>query len=285
LTSSGTEKSKRITVYTAEAADRRSWTVKEKVIPPIRPRADWSRSPAQRGRGYVQAWVYAMKVYDIYLGYLVEWTDGIESWETRTSLQNGLSGDDAGGVARWCNRIDEFMADDQPNLLDFLRSHSDGIIVGAGADLDGLCGFRGVDYVLTYLGAPAFVNDKMIDDFCSWKLRESDGRIDLWATGMTFNQLKSFIYRMPSISESFRIGPNIYRGYRCGWQAVEMAIVEDGVYLVCGESPLVKTGHVIAVRKTGSACVARDQRGETLLSEQTWLHTISYVRQAWWVSP
>ena len=286
-----TDRSKRIRLYVeAGPIDKKTqnstwWMVKEKVVPVIRQNIHWQAASTQKrgkGKSYVHGLVYMMKPYDMYLGYLVEWVDGVESWEEKVWLQSGLNGAAARDVLRWCNRIDEFMADDQPNLLDFLRSHSDGIIVGAGADLDGLCGFRAIDSALSYLGSTCSVTDEMIHAFCQRKLLDTNGKINLWETGVTFNQLQSFVYTLPSDSGSLRIGSNLYAGYKCGWSAVAIAIVQDGIYLVCGESPFVKTGHVIVVKKSESKYVARDGRGETLLSEQTWIHTITFVRQVWW---
>ena len=153
---------------------------------------------------------------------------------------------------------------------------------GDAADLDGMCGFRAVQSVLAYLDAPAIVEDDKIFEFCDKKLEDSNGRIDLLESGVTYGQLASFIHCLPKDLGALRIGNNIYNGSKCGWKAVEACCGDDGVYLVCGKSNFVKTGHVLALKKSGNAIRAKDDLGETELNQQSWIHEISYVRRVWW---
>jgi hypothetical protein len=228
-----------------------------------------------------------MKVKDEFLGYLVEWDDGVESWEDLRYLQTGASDVDIAGIVAWCARIDRFMASDEEVLVDFFRTDPMRNLVHDQADLDGLCGFRAVQNVLSYLGAPAIVNDHMIFKFCEKKLVASQGLIDLIATGVTANQLLSFVHSLPQDAGRLTIGKNIYEGVGCGWLSVMLCITDSsvtdtGVYIVCGKSKFVKTGHVIAVKRTTNSFRAIDSLGETDLHQQKWINEIAYVKQVWW---
>jgi hypothetical protein len=103
---------------------------------------------------------------------------------------------------------------------------------------------------------------------------------------VTGKQLVSFVFSLPQHFGTLQLGKNIYAGNNCGWKAVQACIidkcVDDAVYIVCGKVSHLKTGHVIAVKRTGDSFRARDSRGETDLYQQDWLHDISYVKEARW---
>jgi hypothetical protein len=288
ITPTDSYKSRRIRVVTREVIPGKTWQLMEKVIPNIRPRIQWSTGGAvmQRRNGYEVRHIVMMKVKDLYLGYLVEWDDGVESWEQENALVLSLNEAELASVTNWCRRIDRFMADPQSMLLTFFRTDPQRDLFGDAADLDGLCGFRAVQYVLAYLGAPAVVDDDVIHNFCDKKFEDTNGTIDLLETGVTGNQLVSFVFSLPQRFGTLRLGKNIYAGTNCGWKAVQACIIDtcvgDGVYVVCGKSSFLKTGHVIAVKRTGDSFRARDSRGETDLDQQDWIHMISYVKEAWW---
>jgi hypothetical protein len=218
-----------------------------------------------------------MKVWDRSLGYLVEWSDGVESWEKRTDLLWRLSAEEKAHVDGWCNLIDRFMQSDQEVLVDFLRIDRYGQRFFDTAGLDGLCGFRAVEYALEYLGAPRLVDDNVIRDFCEELLRRTHGKIDAARTGLTPKQLRGFVRTLGVIDMAVFDQP-VYKGGRPGWRGVRDVIHEDGVYLMSGKSDM-KTGHVMAIKKCGDFIYARDERGETPIEQQSWIDSISYIKK------
>jgi hypothetical protein len=247
-----------------------------KVVPVIVDRDQWTTK--SQGRF---ATIRLIKLWDSYLGYLVEWMDGVERWESRNNLLEKLTVDEARGVLLWCQMIDRFMRDEEEILLNFMRSDAFGKSY-AGADLDGLCGFRAVENALAYLNAPQLVSKDRIHEYCSRVWDRSKRQINIWKTGMTFQQIVGFVRDLPSARMTLRMGENLYRGSRNGWKGAQDVIREDGIYLVCGHTDYIKTGHVIVVKKEGNRLIAKDERGEQELSSQVWIKDISYVRRATW---
>jgi hypothetical protein len=256
------------------------YTMQSKVVPRITDKQRWMGRPSTRRLHNI---VRLMKIRDLYLGYLVEWMDGVETWESRRNLAQGLNADEIRTVDNWCDMVDRFMASDYEVLTDYMRTDATFGQNYDGADLDGLCGFRALQRALSLVGAPSLVNEEDIDAYCEEALKRSKGKIDMWQTGVTFRQIQGFVRTLPSDLGAIDFGPNLYKGAGCGWQAVKSVIVEDGVYLASAKTPYVVIGHVIVVKKDGDNFIAIDGRGKAKLEKQAWIHQISYVRQFFWV--
>ena len=133
---------------------------------------------------------------------------------------------------------------------------------------------------MEYLGAPRLVDDNVIRAFCEELLRRTGGKIDAARTGLTPKQLRGFV-RALGVIDMAVFDQSLYKGGRPGWRGVRDVIHEDGVYLMSGKSD-IKTGHVMAIKKCGDLIFARDERGETPIEEQSWIHSISYIKKFEW---
>lgn len=254
-------------------------------MPAVRARNLWQDDGRNvQKAGYEVHNVYMVKGFDAGLGYLVEWGDGVEDWHHRKDLIHGMGGMATGNLSDWLNMIDAFMNNHQDNLHDFMRGHVFGKTF-AGADLDGLCGFRAVETALRWCGAPSLVTDGAIDAYCKQALKRTQGKINMKATGVTYEQLRGFIRGLPGQAGFVDIdvlNKNLYSGKPRGLEGVKAAVDEDGVYLVAGKTQFNVVGHLIAVLKQGSSLIAKDELGTSELHDQRWLHSLSYVRRFVW---
>jgi len=219
-------------------------------------------------------------------GYLVEWTDGVEHWHSNAELRSGLSTDETKNLSEWLSMVDRFMASENDNLTDFMRTDNFGRSYRAntaGADMDGLCGFRAVQMALTWCNVGQIWDDALIDQYCQCVLANSN--IDLKTTGTTYSQLRGFIRGLPQDLGSVDINTlniNLFQGRGRGHQGVADVLTEDGVYLVCGTTEFDRIGHVMTVYKKQNILIACDGLGEKPLSSQSWLGPICFVRRFLW---
>jgi len=148
-----------------------------------------------------------------------------------------------------------------------------------------MCGFNAVSNALVWCGCTQEITFQMVESYVR-RVRQRS-KIDLKATGTTYNQLRGFVRRLPNSFGSVDLSvlnKNLYLGQSRGLKAVSSVLhgQEDGVFLVAGITPFVSVGHVIAVKKNGSSLVSKDEKGEKDLEDEEWMGSVSYIRRFVW---